>query len=78
MSVQYTGQCAIQWGMFSTLWDIMSTVRGYHEYIGVCSLHLGGFYEYTRGYYDKYGEGHWKTIEFVWKPQFIEYPLVYS
>ena len=40
MSMQYTGGCAVQWGMFSTLGDIMSTLGdvqytgGYHEYTG--------------------------------------------
>ena len=46
MSVQYTGGCAVQWGMFSTPGDIMSTVGGFHEYTGGCSVH-GGYHEYT-------------------------------
>ena len=41
MSMQYTGECAVQRGMFitpgdimSTVGDIMSTLGGYHEYTG--------------------------------------------
>ena len=29
----------VHWGMFSTLGDIMTNVRGYHEYIEGCSVH---------------------------------------
>ena len=32
----------------------------------------------TVGGYNDVGEGHWETIEFVWKPQCTEHPPVYS
>ena len=40
--------CAVQRGMFSTPGDIMSTVRGDHEYTGGCLVHWE-CHEYTRG-----------------------------
>ena len=62
MSVQYTGGCAVQQGMFNT--------PGAHEYSGGC-------HEYTGGYQDV-GKVIWKTIECVWKLQCTEHPQVYS
>ena len=45
MCVQYIGGCLVHWGVFSTLGDTMSTLRGYHEYIwGV--QYIGGYHEY--------------------------------
>ena len=58
--------CSVHWGMFSTSGggggcsvhqgDTMSTLGGYHEYIGGCSvhhrdimMHVGGYYEYIVG-----------------------------
>ena len=78
MSVQYTVECAVQRGMFSTpgryheySGDIMSTLRGVQ--------YTGGYHEYTGGYHDKCGgKVIGKTIEFVWKPQCTEHSPVYS
>ena len=33
--------CSVHRGVFNTSGDIMSTLRGYHEYIGGCSVHPG-------------------------------------
>ena len=40
MSVQYTGGCAVQRGMFSTQGDIMSRVGDIMSTMG-CSVHWG-------------------------------------
>ena len=42
MSVQYTRECAVQRGMFST-------PEGYHEYSGGYHEYSGGYHEYTGG-----------------------------
>ena len=34
MSVQHTGGCAVQWGMFSTPGEYYEYSGGYHEYTG--------------------------------------------
>ena len=47
--------CTVHRGISVHWGDIMSTVRGYHEYTGGCSVHQGnheysgGYHEYTRG-----------------------------
>ena len=48
--------CAVPWGVFSTVGDIMSTVGGYLEYRGGCSvprgdimINVGGYLEYRGG-----------------------------
>ena len=46
MSVQVHWGCAVQWGMFSTLEDIMSTVGDIMSTLGVFST-LGEYREYT-------------------------------
>ena len=68
--VQYTGGCSAHWGY------IMSTVGISWVHWGVFST-LENIMSITGEYHDKCGEGHWKTIESVWKPQCTENPLVY-
>ena len=47
--------CAVPWGVFSAVGDIMSTVGGYLEYRGVFStvgdimINVGGYLEYRGG-----------------------------
>ena len=48
MSVQYTGGCAVQQGMFNTLGDIISMVGDIMSTLGVFST-LEGYHEYTGG-----------------------------
>ena len=65
MFVQYTRILAVQWKMFSTLEDIMSTVADIMSTQG--------------GYHDKCeGRSLGKQLKFVWKPQCAEHPPVYS
>ena len=70
MSVQYTGECAVQWG------DVQYT-GGYHEYTGGVQF-TGEYHEYTGDIMINLGKVIGKTIEFVWKPQCPEHPPVYS
>ena len=60
MSVQYTGGCAVQQGMFSTPGNIMSTVGDIMSTLGGVQ-YSGDIMSTPWGYHDKWGEGHWEN-----------------
>ena len=67
MSVQYAGGCAVQWGMFSTLGDIMST-RG-------CSVYWGDIMSTPGGYHDKcWGRSLGKQLNLYGNPSVLNIP----
>ena len=56
MSVQYTGEYSVHWGiLLSTVEDTMSTpgdvqyTGGYHEYTRAYQDECGGYHEYSDG-----------------------------
>ena len=55
MSVQYAGECAVQWRMFSTPGRYHEYSGGYHVYSGSIQ-YTGGIMRTPGGYHDKCGE----------------------
>ena len=77
MSVQYTEECAVQQGMFSTQGDIMSIVGDIMSTLGG-SVHWGDIIGTPGDIMINVGKVIGKINEFVWKPQCTEHPLLYS
>ena len=54
--VHFIGGCSVHRGVFSTSGDIMSTLGGYHEYIGGCSVQWGNIMMNVGGYHEYIGD----------------------
>ena len=77
MSVQYTGECSVHWGMFSTL-GVFSTVEDIIEYTwGV--QYTGVYHEYTRGCSVHWGfHTNSVVLPMTFPHIYHDIPLVYS
>ena len=55
MCVQYIGGCLVHRGVFSTSGGTMSTLGGYHEYIGGDIMSTSGVFSTSEGHHEYIG-----------------------